>query len=110
MSNSDSPEPALLKAVLDPLLEDFQHWFGRAIHLLESEDIPFLSAAEQQNLLQKVRQAQHQVTATQALSAATGNQAGVDMPLVMSWHRLVHECWQVAIRFRQETQAESSAQ
>ncbi|MEM7796541.1 MAG: DUF2605 domain-containing protein [Cyanobacteria bacterium P01_C01_bin.118] len=102
MYSSNAPEPELIKAVLQPLLNDFQHWFTRSINLLESETIDFLSEQEQQDLLDRVRQAQQLVGASQALSQATGNQAGVDMSVVMSWHQLVHECWNVGIRFRQQ--------
>ena len=102
MYSSNAPEPELMKAVLQPLLDDFKHWFGRSISLLESETIDFLSEHEQQDLLDRVRQAQQLVTASQSLSQATGNQAGVDMSVVMSWQQLVHECWNVGIRFRQQ--------
>ncbi|MEO0352772.1 MAG: DUF2605 family protein [Cyanobacteria bacterium P01_A01_bin.15] len=44
---------------------------------------------------------------SKSLSQATGNQAGVDMSVVMSWHQLVQECWNVAMRFRQQ-QAKSA--
>lgn len=102
MYSSNAPEPGLMKAILQPLLDDFQHWFSRSISLLESEKIDFLSEHEQQDLLARVRQAQQLVSASQSLSQATGNQAGVDMSVVMSWHRLVHECWNVSMRFRQQ--------
>ncbi|MGD1854716.1 MAG: DUF2605 domain-containing protein [Leptolyngbyaceae cyanobacterium] len=102
MYSSDAPEPELMKAVLQPLLDDFQHWFSRSIDLLESETIDFLGKQEQQDLLDRVRKAQQLVSASQALSQATGNQAGVDMSVVMSWHQLVQECWNVSIRFRRQ--------
>lgn len=102
MHSSNAPEPELMKAILQPLLDDFQHWFGRSLDLLESERIDFLSEHEQQDLLSRVRQAQQLVSASQSLSQATGNQACVDMPVVMSWHKLVHECWNVGIRYRQQ--------
>ncbi len=107
MYSSNAPEPELMKAVLQPLLDDFQHWFGRSIDLLESETLDFLGEQEQQDLLSRVRQAQQLVSASQSLSQATGNQAGVDMAVVMSWHQLVHECWNVGLRFRQQ-QAQSA--
>lgn len=102
MYSSNAPEPELMKTILQPLLDDFQHWFGRSIDLLESETLGFLSEHEQQDLLNRVRQAQQLVSASQSLSQATGNQAGVDMAVVMSWHQLVHECWNVGLRFRQQ--------
>lgn len=102
MYSSNAPDPELMKAVLQPLLDDFQYWFGRSISLLESETIEFLSEHEQQDLLGRVRQAQQLVGASQSLFQATGNQVGVDMSVVMSWHQLVQECWNVAIRFRQQ--------
>ena len=99
----NTPEPALIKAVLEPLLDDFRYWFDRSIKLLKSEDITFLDHEEQQNLLERVQQAQQQVSAVQALSSATGNQTGVDMPLMMTWHQLVQECWGVAARYRRQS-------
>ncbi|NEQ49815.1 MAG: DUF2605 domain-containing protein [Leptolyngbya sp. SIO3F4] len=102
MYSSNAPEPELIRSILQPLLDDFQHWFGRSISLLESETIDFLGEQGQKDLLNRVRQAQQLVSASQALSQATGNQAGVDMSVMMSWHQLVHECWNVGIRFRQQ--------
>lgn len=92
----------LLKAVLPPLLEDFRHWFGRTIDMLETQNIDFLTPEQQQDLLTRARVAQQQVSVSQALSAATNSQAGIDMPVVMAWHKLVHECWGVALRLRKE--------
>ncbi|MEM9806192.1 MAG: DUF2605 domain-containing protein [Cyanobacteria bacterium P01_D01_bin.56] len=107
MSGSNAPEKQLMKAVLEPLLNDFQHWFGRSINLLETETVDFLGRHEQQDLLNRVREAQRLVSASQALFQATDNEAGVDVSVVMSWHQLVHECWNVAMRFRQQ-QAQSA--
>ncbi|MGB7084694.1 MAG: DUF2605 domain-containing protein [Phormidesmis sp.] len=99
----DIPEDThLLKAVLPPLLEDFQHWFGRSVDLLETKDISFLSAEQLQDLLSRVRSAQMQVRASQSLAAATDSKAGIEMSVVMVWHKLVHECWGVALRYRKE--------
>ncbi|MGC1305649.1 MAG: DUF2605 domain-containing protein [Phormidesmis sp.] len=97
-------DPNLLKAILPPLLNDFRHWFGRSIELLETKEISFLTPAQQQDLLLRVQQAQKQVSASQALAAATDSQAGIDMPVVMAWHKLVHECWGIALRLRKENQ------
>ncbi|MEM6253501.1 MAG: DUF2605 domain-containing protein [Cyanobacteria bacterium P01_D01_bin.156] len=102
MSSSNAPETQLMKAVLGPLLDDFQHWFGRSITLLEAETIDFLGEHRQQDLLARVREAQQLVSASQALFQATDSEAGVDVSVVMSWHRLVHECWNVAMQFRQQ--------
>ena len=103
MSDPNTPEPALIKAVLNPLLDDFIYWFDRSIQLLKSEDITFLGQEEQQNLLERLQQAKQQVSAVQALSSATGNQTGVDMPLMVTWHQLVQECWGVAARHRRQS-------
>jgi len=100
MLNSNLPEPELLKALLQPLLEDFQYWFEREAKLLETEEISFLSAEQQSDLLSRVKQAQQEVGAAQALFQATGGQVGVETAVIMPWHILLTECWQVAIRFR----------
>ncbi|MGK7921116.1 MAG: DUF2605 domain-containing protein [Trichodesmium sp.] len=96
------PEPDLLKAVLQPLLEDFEYWFDRSRQLLEREEIPFLSNNEQLDLLNRVKQAQQEVNTAQALFEATGGQVGVETVVIMPWHQLLTECWQVAMRFRKE--------
>lgn len=102
-SSPEVPEDIrLLQAVLPPLLDDFQHWFSRSADLLEAQSIDFLSSEQQQALRSQVRSAQKQVSAAQALAAATEGKAGIDMPVVMSWHKLVHECWGIALRLRRE--------
>lgn len=102
MLNSNLPEPELLKTVLQPLLEDFKYWFGRSRSLLETERISFLSIEQQSDLLNRVKQAQQEVSTAQMLFQATGRQVGIDMATLMPWHRLVTECWEVGMRFRSE--------
>lgn len=102
-SPSVPPEDAnLLKAVLPPLLDDFQHWFGRTATLLEEQNIGFLSPMEQADLLTRVHSAQKQVGASQTLCSLTDSQAGIEMKVVMAWHKLVNECWSVAMRYRRD--------
>jgi hypothetical protein len=105
-SNFNAPEPGLLKTLLEPLLEDFQYWFGRSRTLLESQEIEFLGEEKQSDLLERVKQAQQQVSTAQLLMKATDNQVGVETSVLMPWHHLVTECWQVAIRFRLENPIE----
>ncbi len=107
MLNSPSPNPELLKTVLQPLLEDFEDWFGRSQILLETEKIPFLTSQEQTELLERVKVAQKEVQAARTLFEATQNQVGVDTRILLPWHHLVTECWQVTIRLRQ-SQSESN--
>ena len=95
----------LLNSVLPPLLEDFQHWFSRTTQLLETQELTFLSPVEQTSLLERVRVAAKQVSASQSLAAVTAGQASIEMPVVMSWHKLVYECWGVALRYRKEQAA-----
>ncbi|MEG3922719.1 MULTISPECIES: DUF2605 domain-containing protein [unclassified Microcoleus] len=100
MLNSNLPEPELLKALLEPLLEDFNYWFDRSAKLLETEEIPFLSDEDQSDLLARVKQAQQEVGAAKALFQATGGQVGIETAALMPWHRQLAECWQVSARFR----------
>lgn len=102
MLNSNLPEPELLKSLLQPLLDDFQYWFGRSRDLLEREEIPFLSQDQQTDLLDRVKQAQSEVSTVQMLFKATGGQAGVETATLIPWHKLLMECWQVGMRFRME--------
>lgn len=101
---SESEQQALLKAILEPLLDDFQYWFSRSRNLLESQEVSILSPQEQADLLERVKSAQEQVTATQSLFQATGGQVGVEMSTIAPWHQLVAECHQVALRNRQQQQ------
>ncbi len=100
MLHSNLPEPQLLKVLLEPLLEDFQYWFTRSRSLLQTEVIPFLGVAEQQALLERVETALNDVIATQSLFRATDGQVGVDTQVLMQWHTLLMECWQVAHHYR----------
>ena len=98
MFNSNLPEPDLLNTVLEPLLEDFQYWFERSHKLLESETIPFLTTEQQADLFLRVTQAQKEVSTTQSLLKLTDGQVGVETSILMTWHQLVTECWQVRMR------------
>lgn len=102
MFNSNSLEPELLKALLEPLLDDFQYWFGRSRSLLESQEIAFLGQEQQAELLGRVIAAQQEVIAAQMLLKATDGQVGVDTAVLMPWHQLVGECWRVSMRVRSE--------
>jgi Protein of unknown function (DUF2605) len=105
MRDSNLPETELLKAVLQPLLEDFQYWFTRSRNLLETERIGFMTTEAQSDLLLRVKQAQEKVNVTKMMFSATDGQVGIEMEALMPWHQLVTECWNVAIRFRQEREA-----
>lgn len=102
MINPDLPERELLKTLLEPLLEDFQYWFGRSRSFLETQQVAFLNPEQQADLLARVQQAQQEVNTMQMLFQATGHQVGVDTATLMPWHRLLTECWQVAMRSRSE--------
>lgn len=101
MGNSNSPSAELLKLVLEPLLEDFEYWFARSQNLLENERIQFMSEQEQFDLLQRVKQAQAELSTAKMLFAATGKQVGMDMATLIPWHQLVTECGKVGMRYRQ---------
>jgi len=103
MSFPNSADPELLKTILEPLLDDFQYWFGRSQSFLESNKLSFMTSEQQADLLARVAQAKQEVTAAQALFKVTQGQVGVEMAALAPWHRLVSECWQVANRFRQTT-------
>jgi Protein of unknown function (DUF2605) len=105
MPDPNSPEPELLKSLLQPLLEDFVYWFERSASLLETEEITFLSPEEQSDLVARVKQAQQEVGAAQALFQATGGLIGIETAALLPWHRLLTECWQVSARFRKERSA-----
>lgn len=98
MHSSESTEKELLRKVLLPLLEDFTYWFSRSSTLLESETMPFLSPDEQGNLLLRLKQAQAEVQTATMLFKMTN--AGIDTQVLVPWHKLVGECWQVSRQWR----------
>jgi len=100
MLNHGTPDSDLLRTLLEPLLDDFRYWFERSRQLLETETIGFLEADKQADLLARVIEAQQAVATTQMLMKATDGQVGIETAVMAPWHRLVTECWQVAIRFR----------
>lgn len=106
MFNSELPDAELLKSLLEPLLEDFQHWFERSCQMLETKTIPFLSADQQADLLARVLTTQQEVATAQMLFRVTDGQAGIDTSVLATWHQLVTECWHVAMRLRMEQSTE----
>jgi hypothetical protein len=94
------PDPDLLKQVLAPLLEDLLYWFGRSRQMLEAESLDFMAAVDQQAMLDRVLEAQQAVGVAQSLLAATDGQAGVEMSLMMDWHKLVTQCWALSMQRR----------
>ncbi len=102
MSSERPTEKELLKSVLEPLLEDFQYWFDRSRILLESERLTFFSPEEQAQLLNKIARSQKEVGTAQILLKATNGEAGIDSNMLLPWHQLVVECWDLS-RKRRET-------
>ncbi|MGP0131281.1 MAG: DUF2605 domain-containing protein [cyanobacterium endosymbiont of Rhopalodia musculus] len=100
MLNSPPNESELLTTILELLLEDFQYWFLRAQTLLESERITLLSPEEQDNLLARVNKSKQEVITAQILFKATDRKVGIDTAILVLWHKLVAECWQVSMRWR----------
>ena len=101
MSTEQPTEKELLKTVLEPLLDDFQYWFERSRNLLESETMPFLESQEQAQLLAKIIQSQREVSTAQMLFQATGGSTGIDSKMLLPWHQLVAQCWNVAQKWRE---------
>ncbi|MEA5502248.1 DUF2605 domain-containing protein [Halotia wernerae UHCC 0503] len=102
MRDSNLPGTDLLKTILEPLLDDFQYWFARSRHFLETERLSFMSEQGQSDLLLRVKQAQEELNTAKMMFAATDGQVGVNMATLMPWHQLVTECWNVAMRFRSQ--------
>jgi len=101
MQPSQPTEKELLKTILVPLLEDFKYWFSRSHSLLESERMPFMSENEQNQLVARLKQAQGEVETAKMLFNVTDGQAGVDTKVLLLWHQLVAQCWDVARKWRE---------
>ncbi|HEY9699948.1 MAG TPA: DUF2605 domain-containing protein [Trichocoleus sp.] len=108
--DSNSSDPEFLKTLLHPLLEDFQYWFARSQTLLENEAIDFLGDDLQADLLARIQQAQQEVSTAQMLLKLTDGQVGLETSILMPWHQLVTECWQVGMRHRMQRSTPDSSQ
>ncbi|HEY9847450.1 MAG TPA: DUF2605 domain-containing protein, partial [Candidatus Caenarcaniphilales bacterium] len=102
MLDANLPDSQLLKVLLQPLLEDFQYWFTSAQSRLEAGETLALEPQKQIDLLERVKQAQKEVSAAQALFHALEGQAGVNPATLMGWHQLVTECWQITLNAHME--------
>lgn len=100
MSSKQPTEKEILSTVLKPLLEDFQYWFERSSSLLESERLPFFSPDEQAEFLARIKKARSEVSTAQMLFEATDGEVGIESKMLVPWHKLVAECWDVARRWR----------
>jgi len=103
MVNPKLPEEDLLKAILEPLLDDFKYWFERSRVLLETKKIDFLTNEEQSDLLARIQQAQKEVKTSAILFEATGAQVGIETSVLIDWHKLLTECWQVSAKYRKNS-------
>ncbi len=101
---SQPSEQELLKTILQPLLVDFDYWFTRSQELLEREQIAFLSHVAQAELLDRVKQAQQEVSVAKLLFDAVDGQAGIEPSQMVAWHKIVTECWHVSMQLRQSKQ------
>ncbi|WP_110987099.1 DUF2605 domain-containing protein [Acaryochloris thomasi] len=100
-SNRYSPEPL----PLDSLLANFQYWLSRARSLLEHESLDLLDEQRQAELLRRVQSTLPKVAAARSLFKATSGQIGIEPPILICWHQLVTECWQVIFEFRRSSYA-----
>jgi Protein of unknown function (DUF2605) len=108
MTDSPLSEKALLKNLLEPLLEDFQYWFAPMLSLLENEKMAFLTAEQQNDLLLRVTEAQKEVSTAQMLFKVTDGEVGLETAAMIPWHKLVHECWKVSRLYRQQPNGRSA--
>ena len=76
---------------------------------MENEEISFLTQQQQSDLLTRVKHAQQGVSSAQVMFQATDGQVGIDMSVLMPWHQLLTECWQVSTRFRLEQSGSDSS-
>ena len=101
MSTEPPTEKELIKTILEPLLDDFQYWFERSRCLLESQQMPFLTAEKQARLLARIVNSQQEVQTAKMLFKATDGAAGIDSKILLPWHQLVAECWNIARKWRE---------
>ncbi len=75
---------------------------ARSQTLLETEHLPFLDEQDQSDLLTRVKVAADEVKHDIMLFRVAEGKVGIDMATLIPRHKLVTECWNVAMRFRSQ--------
>lgn len=101
MTDSAFQDSEVLKYILEPLLEDFDYWFGRSLLLLEEEEINFLTESQKTDLISRVTNTLQAVKTAKMMYKLSGEQVGVEVQAMMPWHNLLMECQAVGMKFRQ---------
>ncbi|MEM6837170.1 MAG: DUF2605 domain-containing protein [Cyanobacteria bacterium P01_C01_bin.120] len=105
--SADRPEKPVVQAILEPLLDDFQYWFGETKQLLNSPKADCLAKRDRQDLVEELTEAEQSVGTAKTLMLATGGKAGVELSVVTQWHQLVAKCWQTSRYIRQQNSDQS---
>lgn len=100
MFDFNQSEADLVNVLLEPLLDDFHYWLSRSRSLLLHEAIDFLGTEGQADLLAHIEQTLQSVMAARSMVKALSPQVGIDPPVLLQWHQLVTDCWQVMIQYR----------
>ena len=105
MIDSDGSGPpseagTLMTTLLESLLADFDHWFSRGGELLSRCPDSVMSAAERQQLAERLEDGRRRLVATRALMTATDQPVAVSLDAMTSWHGLVTEGWRLSARIR----------
>ncbi|AFY72465.1 Protein of unknown function (DUF2605) [Synechococcus sp. PCC 7502] len=101
MNNSAFPDAEVLKNIFEPLLEDFEYWFGRSLVLLEEEELDFMTDIQKHDLITRVKDTLQAVQTVKMMYKLSGEQVGIEVQALMPWHNLMMECQSVGMRFRQ---------
>ena len=86
----------LLEELLESLLADFEHWFGRGLRLLELAPDSLLPASEQRRLTTALNGALAELAAARALRRASPCPIALDMDAMAPWHRLMLRVWSLS--------------
>jgi hypothetical protein len=99
-------DQTLVQSILEPLLDDFQYWFGETQALLDSPRADCLDDADRAELAKQLDNAKQEVSTARTLMLATEGNAGVDVAVVGQWHQLVNKCWKTSRYVRQHSQSD----
>jgi porphobilinogen deaminase len=86
----------LLNGLLEGLVKDFDHWFGRGLQLLERCPEQAMAVDKQLQLRQDLQEALAQLQVLRSLRGACSDPLGVESAAMGSWHQLVLRVWALA--------------
>ena len=99
-SSNQEPAGELLEQLLVSLFDDFRHWFGRGLVLLDHCPDAVMPEVERLAMRHKLELANRELAAASSLCQATPAPMVLEMATMAPWHELVLSVWTLSANLR----------